>query len=164
VRATLGADARDRAGGSDGEQPVVEAGRSDPEPGKQRLVVAVQLDAQVSALSWWPDALVVVPLLALTVLAARGLPTVLLHLEPREATVGAGLLFATSLPFIVTAAQVGLGGWSDRGRDRSGNDHGGTRGCLSVPHSRAVAPATADTRRSLGWLVASCLTGDTLNL
>ncbi|MEP7089014.1 MAG: cation:proton antiporter [Nocardioidaceae bacterium] len=70
------------------------------------VVSGARLD--LSALSWWPDAVVVVPLLALTLLAARGLPTLVLGLDPLETTVGAGLLFATSLPFIVTAAQVGL--------------------------------------------------------
>jgi Kef-type K+ transport system membrane component KefB len=70
------------------------------------IVSGAKLD--LSALSWWPDALFVVPALTLALLLARGLPTVLLSLGSPEATAGAGLLFATSLPFIVTAAQVGL--------------------------------------------------------
>ena len=70
------------------------------------IVSGARLD--LSALSWWPDALAVVPLLTLTLLLARGLPTVLLRLGTLEKTVGSGLLFATSLPFIVTATQVGL--------------------------------------------------------
>ena len=60
-----------------------------------------------STLSWWPDALVVVAL-TLALLLARGLPALVLHLEPRSAAVGAGLLCAMSLPFIVTAVQLGL--------------------------------------------------------
>jgi Kef-type K+ transport system membrane component KefB len=70
------------------------------------IVSGARLD--LSALKWWPDALLVVPLLTLTLLAARGIPALLLHLESLEATVGTGLLCATSLPFIVTATQVGL--------------------------------------------------------
>ena len=70
------------------------------------IVSGARLD--LSALGWWPDALVVVPLIVLTLLAARVLPTLLLRLDSRETTVGAGLLLATSLPFIVTAVQVGL--------------------------------------------------------
>ncbi|MEP9364131.1 cation:proton antiporter [Nocardioides sp. CN2-186] len=70
------------------------------------IVSGARLD--LSALSWWPDALAVVPLLTLTLLVARGAPTVLLRLGSLETTVGSGLLFATSLPFIVTATQVGV--------------------------------------------------------
>jgi Kef-type K+ transport system membrane component KefB len=70
------------------------------------VVSGARLD--LSALSLWPDALAVVPLLTVTLLLARGLPTVLLRLDSVGETVGVGLLCATSLPFIVTATQVGL--------------------------------------------------------
>lgn len=70
------------------------------------IVSGARLD--LSALSWWPDALVVVPLLTATLLVARGLPAFVLRLDSLQQTVGVGLLCATSLPFIVTATQVGL--------------------------------------------------------
>ncbi|WP_426593809.1 cation:proton antiporter [Cellulomonas sp. McL0617] len=69
------------------------------------IVSGSRLD--LGALNLWPDLLVVVPLLTLALLVARGVPTPLLGL-PRRARVGSGLLLATSLPFIVTASQVGL--------------------------------------------------------
>ncbi len=63
----------------------------------------------LSALSLWPDALLLVPLLVLTLVLARGLPEVVLRLgESTSHRLGAGLMCATSLPFIVTAAQVGV--------------------------------------------------------
>jgi Kef-type K+ transport system membrane component KefB len=63
----------------------------------------------LSALSLWPDALLLVPLLVLTLLIARGLPELVLRLGVSAGhRLGAGLLCATSLPFVVTAAQVGL--------------------------------------------------------
>jgi Kef-type K+ transport system membrane component KefB len=62
-----------------------------------------------SALSLWPDAIVLVPLLVLTLLVSRGAPAVILHLgDSAGQRLGAGLICATSLPFIVTAAQVGV--------------------------------------------------------
>ena len=61
----------------------------------------------LSSLSWWPDVLVVVGL-TLSLLVVRGLPALVLPLTPRVAALGGGLLCATSLPFIVTATQVGL--------------------------------------------------------
>jgi Kef-type K+ transport system membrane component KefB len=62
----------------------------------------------LSALSLWPDALLLVPLLTVLLLLSRGAPVILMHLDGRNATFGAALLGATSLPFIVTAAQVGV--------------------------------------------------------
>ncbi len=70
------------------------------------IVSGARLD--LSALSWWPDALLAVPLLTAALLVARGLPALLLDLDSPTETVGVGLLCATSLPFIVTATQVGL--------------------------------------------------------
>ena len=65
-----------------------------------------QLD--FSALAWWPDAVLVLPLLLVVLLAARGVPALVVGGTPvGRASVGTGLLCATSLPFIVTAAQVG---------------------------------------------------------
>ena len=62
-----------------------------------------------SALSLWPDAAVLVPLLVLTLLVSRGAPAVILRLgDDASHRLGAGLICATSLPFIVTAAQVGV--------------------------------------------------------
>jgi Kef-type K+ transport system membrane component KefB len=62
-----------------------------------------------SALSLWPDAVLLVPLLVTTLLVSRGAPALVLRAGDTVARrVGAGLLCATSLPFIVTAAQVGV--------------------------------------------------------
>ncbi|MEZ0448874.1 cation:proton antiporter [Cellulomonas sp. ICMP 17802] len=62
-----------------------------------------------SALSLWPDALLVVPLLTLTLLVSRGAPALVLRAgDTATRRLGAGLLCATSLPFIVTAAQLGV--------------------------------------------------------
>ncbi len=63
----------------------------------------------LTALSLWPDGLLLVPLLVLTLLLCRGLPELILRLggSPTQ-RLGAGLICATSLPFIVTAAQVGV--------------------------------------------------------
>jgi len=56
-----------------------------------------------------PGDLLRVPVFALVLLAARGLPALLFRrrLGP-SATAASGLLLATSLPFIVTATQIGL--------------------------------------------------------
>ena len=63
----------------------------------------------LSALSLWPDGLLLVPLLVLTLILGRGLPELVLRLGSSSSQrLGAGLICATSLPFIVTAAQVGL--------------------------------------------------------
>ena len=70
------------------------------------IVSGARLDP--SALRWWPDALVVVPTLSLALLVARGLPVLLFRLDQANETLGVGLLCATSLPFIVTATQLGL--------------------------------------------------------
>ncbi len=61
----------------------------------------------LSSLSVWPGFLVVLTL-TLALLVARGVPALLLPVSPRAAVLGAGLLCATSLPFIVTATQLGL--------------------------------------------------------
>ena len=55
------------------------------------------------------SALVLVPLLVLTGLLARGVAAAVYRRGRRDATTGAtALLFATSLPFVVTAGQVGV--------------------------------------------------------
>lgn len=56
-----------------------------------------------------PSDLLRVPVFALTLLAARSLPSLLFRERlGTSATVAAGFLLATSLPFIVTATQIGL--------------------------------------------------------
>jgi len=56
-----------------------------------------------------PSALVRVPILALALLVVRGLPAVLLARRyDARSVVAAGLLQATSLPFLVTAGQIGV--------------------------------------------------------
>ena len=56
------------------------------------------------------SSLVVVPIFLLALLVVRGVPAVLYRMELRNgrATVSAGLLQATSLPFIVTASMIGV--------------------------------------------------------
>ena len=62
-----------------------------------------------SALALWPDALLLVPVLVLVLFVVRAGPAVLLLREQGgRARAGSGLLCATSLPFIVTATQVGV--------------------------------------------------------
>ena len=62
-----------------------------------------------TALSIWPDAVLLVPLLVATLLVARGVPALVLRVGDTVARrIGAGLMCATSLPFIVTAAQLGV--------------------------------------------------------
>jgi Kef-type K+ transport system membrane component KefB len=61
------------------------------------------------ALTDHPSALVRVPVFLLALLVARGAPALLYRRSVgRDATVVAGLLQATSLPFIVTASQIGV--------------------------------------------------------
>jgi len=61
------------------------------------------------ALTDHPSALARVPVFLLALLAARGLPALLYRRSiGRDASVVAGLLQATSLPFIVTASQIGV--------------------------------------------------------
>jgi Kef-type K+ transport system membrane component KefB len=56
-----------------------------------------------------PSGLARVPLFLLALLIGRGVPALLgLPTQGRRATVAIGLLQATSLPFIVTAAQIGM--------------------------------------------------------
>lgn len=62
-----------------------------------------------SAITIWPGALLLVPALVLTLLVARTAPAVVACHPPRDrGALGVGLLCATSLPVIVTAAQIGL--------------------------------------------------------
>jgi Kef-type K+ transport system membrane component KefB len=63
----------------------------------------------LQALTDHPRALVRVPVFLLALLAARGLPALLSRRSlGRDATAVVGLLQATSLPFIVTASQIGV--------------------------------------------------------
>jgi Kef-type K+ transport system membrane component KefB len=57
-----------------------------------------------------PSTLVLVPIFLVALLVVRGLPTVLYRnqLAAPRATLAAGLLQATSLPFIVTASMIGV--------------------------------------------------------
>ena len=56
-----------------------------------------------------PSALARVPVFVLALLLVRGLPALLFgSLFDRRGVVAAGLLQATSLPFIVTATQIGV--------------------------------------------------------
>jgi Kef-type K+ transport system membrane component KefB len=67
------------------------------------------LRLDVGALADSPGALAQVPLFLLALLAARGIPAVLyVSALGVRAALTAGLLQATSLPFIVTATQIGL--------------------------------------------------------
>lgn len=70
--------------------------------------VASGAQFDLRALTGSPDALVLVPALLVALLAVHGVPTLLYRgiVEPRE-MVAAGLLQATSLPFIVTATMIG---------------------------------------------------------
>jgi Kef-type K+ transport system membrane component KefB len=71
--------------------------------------IASGLRFDLQALLDSPSAIARVPLFLLALLVVRGLPAALYRstIEPREA-VAAGLLQATSLPFLVTAAAIGL--------------------------------------------------------
>jgi Kef-type K+ transport system membrane component KefB len=56
-----------------------------------------------------PSALLRVPIFLLALLIVRGVPALLnLRTQGRRATIAVGLLQATSLPFIVTATQIGV--------------------------------------------------------
>jgi Kef-type K+ transport system membrane component KefB len=56
-----------------------------------------------------PSALLRVPVLVVGLLAVRGIPALLLrHSHDARSVVAAGLLQATSLPFLVTAGQIGV--------------------------------------------------------
>jgi Kef-type K+ transport system membrane component KefB len=67
----------------------------------------VRLD--LSGLLADPAALARVPLFLLALLVVRGVPALLgLHAAGRRSTMALGLLQATSLPFIVTASQIGM--------------------------------------------------------
>jgi Kef-type K+ transport system membrane component KefB len=67
------------------------------------------LRLDLSGLVQNPSALARVPVFALALLAVRGLPALLLsRLFDRRSVTAAGLLQATSLPFIVTATAIGV--------------------------------------------------------
>jgi Kef-type K+ transport system membrane component KefB len=67
------------------------------------------LRLDLGALLETPSALAQVPVFAVALLAVRGLPALVLSgLLDRRSMVVAGLLQATSLPFIVTATQIGV--------------------------------------------------------
>ena len=65
------------------------------------------LQFDLGALGSGGDTLARIPLFLLALLAVRGLPALLYRLDARR-TVAAALLQATSLPFIVAAAQIGM--------------------------------------------------------
>lgn len=71
--------------------------------------VASGMRLDVTGLFASPEDLLRVPVFTLVLLAARGIPALLFRrrLGPPE-TVATGLLLATSLPFIVTATQIGM--------------------------------------------------------
>jgi Kef-type K+ transport system membrane component KefB len=71
--------------------------------------VSSGLRLDLSGLMEDPAALARVPVFVLALLAVRGLPALLFsRLFDRRSVVAAGLLQATSLPFIVTATQIGV--------------------------------------------------------
>jgi Kef-type K+ transport system membrane component KefB len=71
--------------------------------------VASGMRFDLDALIATPSALARVPLMLLALLAARGAPALLYKRRlGRDGTVVAALLHATSLPFLVTATQIGL--------------------------------------------------------
>jgi Kef-type K+ transport system membrane component KefB len=71
--------------------------------------VASGIRFDLHALTSSPSAFVRVPLFLLALLVVRGLPAALyVRRVGRRATLAAGLLQATSLPFLVTAVQIGL--------------------------------------------------------
>ena len=71
------------------------------------VVSGARLD--LSALSLWPDTLLLLPLMVVTLLVARVVPVALLGSRPwTKELLGVGFLCATSLPVIVTAAQIGV--------------------------------------------------------
>jgi Kef-type K+ transport system membrane component KefB len=71
--------------------------------------VASGIRFDLHALTSSPSAVARVPLFLLALLAVRGLPAILyLRRAGRTESAAAGLLQATSLPFLVTAVQIGL--------------------------------------------------------
>jgi Kef-type K+ transport system membrane component KefB len=71
--------------------------------------VASGIRFNLHALTSSPSAAAQVPLFLLALLVVRGLPAILyLRRAGRTASAAAGLLQATSLPFLVTAVQIGL--------------------------------------------------------
>ncbi len=71
--------------------------------------VASGLRLDLSGLMEEPATLLRVPVIALALLVVRGAPALLLrHRHDRRSVLAAGLLQATSLPFLVTAAQIGV--------------------------------------------------------
>ncbi len=71
------------------------------------VVSGARLD--LSALSLWPDTLLLLPVLVVTLLVVRAVPLGLVCPRPwSKELLGVGFLCATSLPVIVTAAQIGV--------------------------------------------------------
>ncbi len=71
--------------------------------------VASGLRLDLAGLIEQPSALARVPVFALALLVVRGLPALLLsRREDKRSVAAAGLLQATSLPFLVTASQIGV--------------------------------------------------------
>lgn len=71
--------------------------------------VASGLRFDLQALTDHPSALARVPVFLVALLAARGLPAILYRRKlSRDGVIVAGLLQATSLPFLVTATQIGV--------------------------------------------------------
>ena len=71
--------------------------------------VASGLRFDLQALTDHPSALARVPVFLVALLAARGLPAILYRRKlGRDGVIVAGLLQATSLPFLVTATQIGV--------------------------------------------------------
>ena len=74
-----------------------------------RLTLLRRATLDLTGLLHSPSALVRVPLFLLALLAVRGLPALLgLRANGTRPTLALGLLQATSLPFIVTATQIGV--------------------------------------------------------
>ena len=73
------------------------------------LFVSSGIRLDLTGLLHSPSALARVPLFLLALLAVRGLPALLgLRADGTRPTLALGLLQATSLPFIVTATQIGV--------------------------------------------------------
>ena len=86
--------------------------------------VASGIRLDLGGLVSYPGALLLVPVLLLALLLARGMPGTALpeHVRPALDTVAAALLQATSLPFIVAATQIGVATGADVGHHRSRTD------------------------------------------
>ena len=112
------------------------------------VVSGVRFD--LGALTGSASALATVPLFLLALLVVRGLPALrYARLLDRRETVVAGLLQATSLPFLVTATAIG--GELGPDRPRGGRRARRRRTALGAPlprrRPRAAAPCNAPGRR-----------------